>query len=240
MSDKGKTNATLATAVNKLGAGFKGGRGWARRPIPEPDHDPAVPVASSAAAVGDVAKDDSVKAEALREGYKYRRPVPVPDEKGDKAMGKQDGNKDSALPELEDGLTAAANGPPHRAGDGDRDGGDGGDGADDGGAGGEDGLSTAHSSSITTAYNSSLNDEDDAGSGGQEDKTGKRACSFDPANFQEDREAARNLLSMGAFFSSMGKAMLDEHKRARTEADMYMAEVILATGKLRIIAVAVF
>ena len=223
--NKDDTNGFLPAAVKKLGAGYKGRRAW---PARGPNHEAAAPVSAAGGDKDD--KDDSVAAQALRAGFKYRRPLPEPDSDDDMALQGEDGKKASAVNELEEGLAAAANGPPHQGG------GDCGDGED----GDADGLSTAHSSPLDTSLDTedvvafAMEWEDDDGAGGQQDKSSKPAPSYDPANFQEDREAARNLLSMGAFFSSTAKAMMEEHKRTRKEADMYMAEVTLATKKLKI------
>ena len=164
-------------------------------------------------------------------GYKYRRPVPPPDDEDD-VMPQRDGGN-SALHELEEGLAAAANGPPH-------------EGDDD--AGGEDGgLATAHSSPLSA--NTPMNTEEalafamewegeaGAGAGGPVNSAKKLSTSpDDPADFQAARESARSQLAMGAYFSSMGKEMLEEVKRARAEADNYLAEVTgyAKASKLRV------
>ncbi len=146
----------------------------------------------------------------LATGYKYRRPVPVPDEE-DFAEGKL--ARESAMKELETGLEVAAHGPPHKGVDEDDD--------------GDGDLHTAlsRSSSLNTeevvAFAMDWEDGDD----GQEDRDKKRAASSDPAEFQNARDTARSQLAMAAFFASTGKNMLQEHDRARKEADLYMAEV---------------
>ena len=243
-ANKEEADPELVSAVKRLGAGYKGkswpvfvslrgrGRGLARQ-----GREPGGTGGTAAA-------------EALRAGYTYRRPVPLPDG-DDWALDAEEGKKASALSELEDGLAAAANGPPHTAdGDGDADAGGVGDGdaggddngGHDAGAGDdeEDGLYTADSAS--SASNSSVDteaavafameweDEDGDDAGGQAETDKKRASSHDPEYFQEEREAARNLLSMGAFFASTAKNMMDEHKRAKKEADLYMSEVTVAAG----------
>ncbi len=246
---KDEANAKLAAAVKKLGAGYRA-RSWpvwvglrGRGPIPSrvPGQMPAGAAAAAAAAGGDDV--DSVAASALAKGYPYRRPVPLPDEHDDMAMEVQDAQKESAVLELEAGLTDAADGPPFKGGDdGGAAGGGDGDGVDDGA---DDELYTADStSSVDTeeavAFALDWDDEDGDGAGGPQDTAGKLASSQDPASFQGAKESARSLLTMGAYFGSTAKAMFGEHKRARKEADMYMSEVSNATGKLPISISAVF
>ncbi len=225
--ERDETRAALSAAVRKLGQGYKRRRDFPRCSIRQEDDD------------SNIDEADYRPASALKRGYGYRRPVPLPDD-DDLALGPHEANKASALRELEDGLPAAAHGPTHVGGD---DGGeDGGEGAG-AGAGEDDGLSTAHSSSYSTARTSlSLDTEEVVGfamdweegdaAGGPVDKDKKLARSDDPAEFQGTRESARHLLTMGAYFASTAKTMLDEHRRARNEADMYMGEVILAMEKL--------
>ncbi len=220
-------------AVAKLGAGYRGRRFWPRRPT--------LLAALDTAGAGDAGDDAAyVAASALRPSFPYRRPVPIPDE-DDMFLGPQAAKEDAAVTELEAGLAAAADGPPHQ---GDEDGGDN-DGEDAGGAVGDgndedddDGLYTANSSFSSTnldteqalAYAMEWDEADIAG--GQQENSRKPASSPEPSQFQEDRESARSLLAAGAFFASMGKGMLQEHHRARQEADMYLEEVTLAREKL--------
>ncbi len=211
--------------VARLGEGYRGKGAWARRPTRVPTREPPAIAAAVAAVAGGAEDDDDdfVAAAARRAGYSRRRPVPLPEEE-DLTWGAQQ-RRASALQELEVGLEAAAHGPPHQ-----------GSGRGDGRQDGRDELRTPRSSpsSLATedvlAYAMEWEGED--GAGGQEDKDDKRASSADPAAFQEAREAARSQLTMGAFFSSMGKAMLQEHEKARKEADHYMTEVTLARQKL--------
>ncbi len=238
-------DADLSAAVAKLGVGYKGRSDRARRPIPESGNAPA-----AAAAGANVEKDDSVAASALRARYRYRRPVPPPDDCEDGMVpGKQDNKKESELHELENNLEKAATGPPHAAGNDAADDGDGGDGDGDGAAHGKDGdaadndgLCSSHSTSMdpeeVAAFAKEWDDED--GAGGQKTSAEKRASSLDPASFQDAREASRSVLTMGAFFASMGKEMLSEHKKTCQEADFYMSEVTLANSKLPITANGVF
>ena len=241
--DKEESRAALAGAVKKLGRGYKERRFWPRCSIRDSD----------GGSTPTIARDTALKApfgatSALGAGYKYRRPLPCPDD--DMDLGAQDGNKVAALEELEAGLAAAADGPPHRGGaDGDGgdvdvvddnnggdDGGDDNNGGDDGGDDGgededDDDLSTAHSSSIDTeeviAFAMDWDDADCAG--GPMANTQKLSSSADPAKFLEDRASARSMLAMSAYFASTAKAMLQEHQRARKEADLYMEEVMTAT-----------
>ncbi len=248
MSEKQeKTDDAFVAAVKKLGAGYRRRRAMPRCSIREPDDESADSAPAPAARYMDGAS-------ALSTGYKYRRPVPPPDD--DDLVG-QDANRDSAVPELGTGLAAAANGTPHKGGDGgDRDGGDsghgghgghGGDGADGGDGGDGDGvedgddddLFTAHSSSASSiatdevvAFAMDWDDED--GRGGQQEKAEELASSSDPAKFQGAREASRSLLTAAAFFARTADDMLKEHKRAREEADLYMSEVNIAKRKLGI------
>ncbi len=241
--DKEETRAAPSAAVKKLGQGYRGRRFWPRCSIVDSDGNPTpeAPVFQPA----------SVAASALGAGYGYRRPLPCKDEDDAMELGAQDDNKVAALEELEAGLEAAADGPPHQGGaDGDgsdddggnaNDGDDGGDdGGDNGGAvgGGEeddddddDELSTAHSSSLDTeeviAFAMEWDDGDCAG--GPRANAAKLSSSADPAQFQEDHESARSMLAMAAYFASTAKAMVQEHQRARKEADLYMEEVLLAT-----------
>ncbi len=218
-----ESNAKFCAAVAKLGAGYKGRRSGARgRSL---THETGQPAAVSIPAEEHKADgDDSVAKSALGKGYHYRRPVPLPDEEDAMALGEQEAQEESAPQALETGSVGAAGGPLH----------------EDGNAGGGvvegDGLSTAGSSHYSTALTNPspatenvvefANDWDGQdGKGEQDGKAGKLASSSDPADFQDAREASRSLLSAGAFFASMGKGMLDEHKRARKEADYYMTEV---------------
>ncbi len=151
----------------------------------------------------------------LGTGFQPRRPVPVPDEY-DFAMGGMQA-RESAVQELETGLEAAAHGPPHNGGDKGEDGDD-----------GDGDLYTAlnkSSSSIDTEEVVAFAMEWEDGDEGQEDRDNKRAPSSDPAGFQDARETARSQLAMAAFFARTGKDMLEEHKKARKQADLYMAEV---------------
>ena len=159
-------------------------------------------------------------AAARRAGFVYRRPVPLKEDDDDAEVANK--QRESALLELEMGLAAAAHGPPHQ-----------------GGAPGEDGeddrgvlrrfpsLDTAEAAAFPMEW------DGEAFHDGKDDKTDdKRSPSSDPASFQDAREASRSLLTTAAFFATMGKNMMAEHKRARNEADLYMGEVIRATNKL--------
>ncbi len=163
----------------------------------------------------------------LQEGFQPRRPPPLEDDDDDVVPPAQEVNANSAVHELEDGLAAAAHGPPHMGVV------DGGNVQDDGGHEGDDdkdddgdGLHTAHStSSLNTEEALAFVKDWEDGADGQDDKAHKRAPSADPSTFQDARDTARGQLAMAAFFASMGKGMMAEHKRAQTEADHYMSEV---------------
>ncbi len=125
----------------------------------------------------------------------------------------QQAARDAALHELETGQAPAANGLPHQGGD-------------NGAAGDNGGHYTGLSSSSSeTSSSSSLDteeivafavDSDEDGGGGQDDSAGERASS----------------ISLAAYFVSSAGDMMREHERARKNADMYMAEVTYARGKL--------
>ncbi len=172
----GNENNTLPVLSEQ---GFKLGKGYGSRtsrpgsPTLAANQQEAVPLSAGAGNVVDEA--DSLAAAALQAGYKYRLPVPSPVD-DDVALEAQEANMASALNELEDGLAAAANGPPHIGDDA------GGDGGPDEGAGDEDdeGLYTAHSSSLSgcssldteavIAFAMDWEDEDGDGAGGPEDR----------------------------------------------------------------------
>ncbi len=185
----------------------------------------------------------------------YRRPVPLDEDDDDDDQPPHEEDRDSAVAELEAGLAAAANGPPHIGGgddDGVDDGGDDNGGADNGSAeGGHDdevrggegddedgGLHTPPSPGAGAAF--AMEWAADDGARGQADEAEKLASSGDPASFQEARESSRGLLAMGAYFARTASAMLDEHKRAKKEADMYMTEVSKAVFNIRHTIIAVF
>ena len=249
--NKDKANDAFVATVKELGAGYRGlraRRAWPRCSIREPDDESVDP--APAAAPRDMDGANAMAVSALRPGYKYRRPVPLPD---DDDLVAPDANMDSAMLELETGWTAAANVPPHKSGnvggagaadDGgavaDDDGGAVADDADaDDNAGDDDGdddeLFTAHSSFDTAEVaNFTMDWDDKDGCGGQPEKAQELASSSDPATFQDARESSRSLLTMAAYFARTADGMLEEHKRTRKEADMYLSEVNLAKGKLEI------
>ena len=219
-------SAAQPGAVARLGEGYRATGARPRRPPRDPEQSAAA--AAAAAAGGKDDDDDSLAAAVRRAGYTYRRPVPLRDD--DDFVEGAHKRKESALLELEMGLAAAAHGPPHQ-----------------GGAPGEDEdddrSKLRRSSSLDTAEALAFAMEWDAeaGDNGKEDKANdKRSPSPDPESFQDARDSSRSLLSMAAFFASMGKNMMEEHKRAMTEADLYMGEVIKATKKLPISTSAVF
>ena len=238
--DKGKTCAVPPPALRKLGEGCRSKRFQPRCSIRQQssDSEDGAPV-SPGARMEDKADSAAAAAPALQEGYRYRRPVPLPDDDDeDTNLETPEDGKASALLELEAGLAAAADGPPHKADDeGGEDAGADGDGGADAGARDDDeddGMSTAHSSSSSSssldtedvvAFAVEWDDEDGNAAGGQKSTVKKLACSHDPAEFQEEQESARSLLAMGAFFVGTAKNMFEEHKRARKEADMYLDEV---------------
>ncbi len=96
-----ETRPSLAAAARRLGTGYRGRGGGTRRPTREPDQEPAVPVAAAAVAPAAAVADPPVVAAAAA----------APSAAG------EDIAKDSALKQLEKGLEAAANGPPHKVGD---------------------------------------------------------------------------------------------------------------------------
>ncbi len=220
----------LSDHVIRLGYGYRGRGTWMRRP--------------------------TLTASAAQASYKYRRPIPCQDD-DDMAQEAQEANKDLVGHELEAGLRQGEHAPPEDGdggdhagdengrGDGDGDGGDehgrgDGEGGDGDGAGDDDDeLYTARSSPIHScsldseavlAFAMDWESPEGAGAGGQKDK--KLSPSPDPALFQEEREAARSMLAAGAFYASLAKAMGEEHKRARKEADLYMEEVTIAMKML--------
>ncbi len=124
----------------------------------------------------------------------------------------------AALQELEAGLTAAADGPPHKVDEDSEDSED-----------GEDGPYTANSSSSSLDTEEAVafalerdGEEEEDGAGGQEE----HVPSSDLANFRGAREASRNSLKVAAYFADTARDMLSQHDRARKDADICMAEVM--------------
>ncbi len=191
------------------------------------DQEPAVPISAAAAAADSMDGDDfEAAAAALRDDYSYRRLGTFRPE-DDFAEGAQHG-RDSALHELETGLAAAAHGPPHKGAEGSED--------SEVSEDGEDRLHNANSisSSLDTeevvafALECDEEEEQENGAGGHEELV----SSSYSANFQGAHDASRSNVSLAAYFADSAKDMLTKDERARKEADMYMAEVTLATKML--------
>ena len=141
----------------------------------------------------------------------------------------REAGRDATLHELETGLAPAANGLPHQGGD---------DGAVEGD---EDGRSSAQSPSPSKASSSSSLDTeevvafamecDEENSSGQEESAGER---------EPSATSSGKCLDMAEYFVFSACDMLREHEKARKEADMYMAEASVATGKFVFTICAVF
>ncbi len=253
-------NSSDDPQVVRLGYSYRGRRPWSRRP-PLPGYRYRRPVPCK----DDEDTDDKASAQhKLESGWKEEDNGPPHDGGGNggKDAGVDNGGEDAGGADGGEDAGGAVGGEDAKGADGgegagDADGGDadGDDGAHGGagaGAGDEDdddGLHTAPSSNNTSysldsdaavTFAMAWDDEDGGSSGGQEDKGKKLAFSADPALFQEEREASRSMLAMGAFFASAAKAMVQEHKRAKKEADLYMDEVNLAVNKLQTTISAVF
>ena len=114
-----------------------------------------------------------------------------------------------ATAELERGLEAAGDGPPHL----------GHEGAD--GSGGE--LASTDTEEMVAGAMSSDGDEDNDEH--PDDGGGQRSPSFPPGDFQDKSKGAHKLLGMAAFYCATGRQMLLEHRKVQGQADMYMTEV---------------
>ncbi len=213
---------TVLEAELKPDWGMEPTTGWGWEPTSPSAAAAAIPAAAAAA----LAPGDADEAVGQLPAGAHARAGAVAGTEEEDDWDKEQKNKEEALHELEAGLEAAANGPPHK-------GAHNGEGGEDGGEDDDD-FSTAGSSSLDTeavvAY--ALEWDDDDVAGGQRKKSGQPEWSADPEGFQTARDSARSLLTTAAYFASTGKAMLTEHKRAQKEADLYMSEVSLATAKL--------
>ncbi len=141
----------------------------------------------------------------------------------------RDERRDATLHELETGLAPAANGLPHQGGD------NGAVGAD------EDGLYSAESPSPSKASSSSSLDTEEvvafAMECDEEDSSGQEDSAGEP---EPSATSSGKCLDMAKYFVSSAGDMLREHEKARKEADMYMAESSVASGKLVFTICAVF
>ncbi len=238
----------LSGQVLTLGYGYRGRRTWARRPNLSA---PAAPLAGYRRPVPCKDDDDDMPLEAqganetshqqqLEAGS--REAAHGPPEDGDGA----DDNGRGEGAQLEAGLWEAVHGPLENGDGGDDNGRGEGDGGDGNSAGDDDDMYTARSSPIPNcsldseaalAFARDWEDKEGVGAGDKDDH--KLFSSSDPALFQEEREAARSMLAAGAFYTCAAKAMVEQHQRARKEADEYLEEVNLAMQTLPNLNIAV-
>ncbi len=116
----------------------------------------------------------------------------------------------NATAELERGLEAAGDGPPHLGQEG-----------ADGGGGRL--VSTDTEELIINAISSSDDDEEDDER--PHDAGGQRVSSSPLGDFKGRRVCADKLLGFATYYCATGREMLEEHKKAQGQADMYMTEV---------------
>ncbi len=122
------------------------------------------------------------------------------------------GSVEDATAELERGLEAAADGPPHL------------------GPEGTDGGATVLASSGTEELMAgALSSDDDVDGAGHPYVAGVQPRpSSPPADFQAMRKGTRSLLRMAAHYCATGRKMLQEHRKVQGQADMYMSEVCVS------------
>ncbi len=115
----------------------------------------------------------------------------------------------NATAELERGLEAAGDGPPHLG--------------QEGAYGGSGALVSTDTEELVINAISSSGDEE-----GTEHPLAagcQRFSSFAPGDFNGKRLGAHKLLGKAAYYCATGHQMLQEHKKVQGQAVMYMAEV---------------